>query len=132
MRLKTDRNLLMYILLSIVTCGIYGYIFIYQWAKDVNAACAGDGQETAGLLKLILLSVVTCGIYSWIWLYQLGNRLATNAPRYGYSFTENGTTVLMWSLFGAMLCGIGPFIGLHILFKNTNTLCTAYNNYNNL
>lgn len=126
-RLKTDRSLLMYILLTFVTCGIYSWYFIYALARDVNAACAGDGRNTAGLIKLILLSLITCGIYSWIWYYGLGNRLAYNAPRYGMNFQENGTTVLLWMILGSFLCGIGPFIALHIIIKNTNMLCGAYN-----
>ncbi|MBR5420454.1 MAG: DUF4234 domain-containing protein [Lachnospiraceae bacterium] len=125
--LKTDRSLLMYILLTIVTCGIYGYWFLYQMAHDVNIACEGDGEETAGLVAFIVLSFVTCGIYSWIWVYKLGNRLSTNAPRYGLSFQENGTTVLLWLILGSCIFGIGYFIGYHILIKNTNQICEAYN-----
>ena len=34
--LKTDRGLLGYIVLSILTCGIYSYYFIYTVARDVN------------------------------------------------------------------------------------------------
>ena len=128
--LKTDRSLLVYILLSIVTCGIYSYYFIYKLAQDLNIACDGDGETTSGLLMFIVLSIVTCGIYSWIWFYKVGNRLASNAPRYGMNFTENGTTVLLWMLFGSMLCGIGPFIAMNIIIKNTNSICAAYNNYN--
>lgn len=130
--LKTDRTLLTYVLLTLVTCGIYHYYFIYSVASDVNVACQGDGQSTGGLGKFILLSIVTCGIYCWIWQYNLGNRLASNAPRYGLSFQENGTTVLMWQLFGSLLCGIGPFIAMNIIIKNTNNICMAYNRYNGL
>lgn len=61
------------------------------------------------LVQFILLSILTCGIYSWWWQYSLGNRLAANAPRYGLSFTENGTTILLWLFFGSFLCFIGPF-----------------------
>lgn len=128
--LKTDRSLLVVILLSIVTCGIYNFYFIYALSRDLNIACDGDGNSTSGLLMFLLLSIVTCGIYSWIWYYKIGNRLAINAPRYGMNFQENGTTVLMWMLFGSLLCGIGPFIALHIIIKNTNAICAAYNNYN--
>lgn len=125
--LKTDRGLLGYILLTLITCGIYSYYFIYTVARDVNTACEGDGKSTGGLLQFILLSILTCGIYSWIWQYSLGNRLAANAPRYGMNFQENGTTVLLWDLFGIFLCGIGPFIAMNIIIKNTNSICMAYN-----
>ena len=127
--LKTNRGLLAFILLSIITCGIYEFFFIHSLAKDVNTACEGDGQHTAGLLKLILLSLITCGIYAIVWQYKLGNRLAYNANRYGLMFTENGTSVLLWGLFGSLLCGVGPFVAWHIILKNTNSLCMAYNTF---
>lgn len=128
--LKTDRNLLVMVLLSIITCGIYSYYFIYTLAKDANIACAGDGEETTGLVGYILLSMVTCGIYSYYWYYKLANRLSNNAPRYGMAFEENGTTVLLWMVIGSLLCGIGVFIGLHILIKNMNAICEGYNRAN--
>ncbi len=126
-KLQTDRGLVVYIILTLITCGIYGYYFLYKMAKDVNIACEGDGSSTAGLLQLILLSFVTCGIYAWFWRYKLGNRLSENAPRYGMTFQENGTTVLMWDIFGILLCGIGQFVAMNILIKNTNKICAAYN-----
>lgn len=125
--LKVDRGLLAVVLLSIITCGIYYYFYIYSLTKDVNVACEGDGDTTSGLAAFILLSIVTCGIYSMIWYYKLGNRLATNAIRYGMTFQENGTTVLMWRLFGSLLCGIGAFISENIIIKNANAICAAYN-----
>lgn len=133
--INTNRSLLTYILLTIVTCGIYSYYFLYCMARDMNIMCEGDGENTAGLVMFILLSFVTCGIYAWIWYYKMGNRLAANAPRYGLNFQENGTTVIMWLLLGSLVCGIGPFVAMHILIKNMNTLAAAYNQskgfYNN-
>lgn len=125
--LPTDRSLLKYILLTIITCGIYSLFFFHSWAEDVNTACEGDGKSTAGLLKYILLTMVTCGIYAILWDYSLGNRLAENARHYGTHFQEDGTTVLMWQIFGILLCGIGPFIAMNILIQNTNRICQAYN-----
>ena len=131
-KLKDDRGLLVYILLSIITCGLYSYYFLYKLAADVNVACQGDGKNTAGLIQFIVLSFLTCGIYAWIWYYNLGNRLAENAPRYGLTFSENGTSILMWLIFGSMICGIGPFVAMNILIKNSNAICHAYNVQNGL
>lgn len=47
-RIQTDRGLLKYILLTIVTCGIYSYYFIYKLAEDVNEMCKEDGQKDRG------------------------------------------------------------------------------------
>ncbi len=131
-KLKADRSLFMYIVLSIITCGLYGYYFVYKMAHDVNIACEGDGESTSGLVKFIVFSFLTCGIYSLIWEYGLANRLSSNAPRYGLSFPENGTSILMWTIFGALLCGIGPYIAMNILIKNTNKICNAYNRVHGL
>lgn len=131
-RIPTNRSLIAYILLSIITCGIYSYYFIYSIARDVNTMCREDGQKTGGLLAFILLSFVTCGFYGLYWEYKLGNRLAANAPRYGITFQENGTSVLLWYLVGILLCGIGPWVAMHILIKNTNALAAAYNARNGL
>ena len=127
-QLKTDRSLVLYILFTILTCGIYSWFFIYSMAKDVNTACEGDGDHTPGLLAFLLLSLITCGIYAYYWYYKLANRLAQNAPRYGMNFQENGTTVLLWMILGIFLCGIGMFVAMNILIVNTNKICAAYNN----
>ena len=126
-KIKTDRSLVMYILLTILTCGIYAYYFIYKLADDVNEMCEGDGQKTGGLLAYIVFSFLTCGFYSLYWEYKIGNRLQANAPKYGITLQENGTTLVVWYLVGSILCGIGPFVAMHILLKNTNQLAMAYN-----
>ena len=128
--LKEDRSLLAYVLLCIITCGIYGYYFIYTVARDVNIACADDDEETAGLGVYILLSFVTCGFYNLYWMYKLGNRLAKNAPEFGLTMPENGTTIVLWKLLGALVCFIGSFVGDYILIKNTNEICAAWNRRN--
>jgi hypothetical protein len=126
-----QRNFLTFVLLSIVTCGIYGIIFWYSFADDMNTICNGDGKQTQNYIIVILLSIVTCGIYGWIWYYGIGNRLQENAPRYGTNLNENGTTVLLWMIFGAFLCGIGYFYAEYILVKNINVLADRYNqNFN--
>lgn len=123
----TNRSLLTYILLSVITCGIYGYYFIYKLAKDVNQMCSEDGDKVGGLVAYILLSFVTCGFYSYYWLYKIQNRLHAAAYRYGVLVPETGTTVLMWLIFGSLLCGIGSFYGFHIVFKSSNAVGMAYN-----
>lgn len=94
--------------------------------------CKDDGQKTGGLLAFILLSYITCGLYAYYWYYQLGNRLQANASRYGITITENGTTILLWCLVGLLVCGIGPFVAMHLIIKNTNAMAVAYNQMNGL
>ena len=131
-RIKTDRSLVAYILLSVITCGLYGFYFIYKLADDINEMCEGDGSRTGGLLAYIILSYITCGFYSLYWLYKIANRLQTNAPRYGIQFSENGVHILLWYIIGIFVCAIGPFVADYIIIKNTNQLAMAYNAKNGL
>lgn len=57
--IKADRSLIGWLLLSLVTCGIYSFYFLYCLARDVNTLCQDDGDYTPGLAEFILLSFVT-------------------------------------------------------------------------
>ena len=128
--LRVDRDIWIYILLSIVTCGIYSYWYIYQMAQDTNIICHDDGEETQGLAVFILLSIITCGIYSYYWMYKLEERLQYNGPRYGVPIQERGSDILLWLVLGIFTCGICYYFGLHILMQNLNKLSEAYNRVN--
>lgn len=124
---KTDYNLGMFILLNLVTCGIYGYYIIYQLARDVNQMCAEDGDQIGGLAMYIVMSFLTCGIYNIYWLYKIQNRMCAAGPRYNVMVTENGGTVLMWYILGMFLCVFLTYVGYNITFKTANKLGMAYN-----
>ena len=100
-----------------------------QYAQQSASAPMGYDPIKAdrSLIGWLLLSLVTCGFYAYYWYYKIGNRLQANAPRYGLMFQENGTTVLMWQIVGALLCGLGPIFAMNIIIKNTNAMATAYN-----
>ena len=96
------RNFVTILILDLVTCGIYGLYYMYTVTQDMNTMVGNDGHHIEPSVA-VLLNVVTCGLYGWYWYYKLGNRLANNAGRYGLQFIENGTTVLLWMLFGAFV-----------------------------
>ncbi len=124
---KNNRSLFQYIVLTLITCGIYHWIFLYFLVQDVNLVCDGDESTTPGLLCFIIFSLLTCGIYGWYWYYRLGNRIAENAPRYNIQFQENGITILLWMTFGSLLFGLGFYVALYSIIKNMNALSSEYN-----
>lgn len=130
-RVREDRSLLMYVLLSLATCGIYGLWFYWHFYKDINTVCRvkekDDSQNTPNYLIVVLLIFVTCGIYSFFWLYKQGNRIQRVGEAYGERIEENGTTYLMWTLLGSIVCGIGAIMATYLQFKNMNTLSRCYN-----
>ena len=147
-KLQTNRSMIRFILLGIVTLGIYMIYVHHKMAKDVNVACAGDGENTSEMPRLLLLGIVTLGVYFFIWYYKLGNRLAKNALRYGLSFKYNGTIILSLMLGGGLISFFSVFLGLEFvgsavstilslyamekLISNTNAIYEAYNKANNL
>lgn len=120
------REFWMVLLLSIVTCGIYAYIYYYQMTKDLNQM-AGPDDKTVEPGMVVLLSIVTCGIYTWFWYYQMGNRMQNMGNANNVLVEENGTTYLLWILLGSLLAGIGSFIAMYLFIKNFNRLADAYN-----
>lgn len=125
--LKQDRNFIVVILLSIITCGLYGIYYWYKFTEDLNTLGRGDGQDSPNYIIVLILSSITCGIYGFYWYYKQGNRMQAIGQRNGIQINESGTTLLLWILVGTLLCGLGPLIACYMMTKNMNILCTAYN-----
>lgn len=66
-----QRNVVTCILLTIVTCGIYGIYWVYALNNDV--ARMNNDPEDGG--TVLLLSLITCGIYYIIWQYKMGEKI---------------------------------------------------------
>lgn len=88
------RSIVMAILLTIVTCGIYGLYWFVVLTNEMNKL-SGREQDTSGGMAL-LLSLVTCGIYTFYWAYKIGEKRDTVAGENASS----GVIYLIISLFG--------------------------------
>ncbi len=120
------RSFWAWIGLTIITCGIYNFFFLYKFTQDINTMCANDGKDINPIFPVVL-PIVTCGIYSWIYLYAVGNRLQATGHANGVNVTENGTTYLLWAIIGAFVAGIGVFVAYFLMIKNFNQLAEGYN-----
>ncbi len=129
--METNRSLIKYYLLCIITLGIYGLFFWHKYVQDVNTLCSGDGKNTKGLLVAILLSILTLGIYSYVWTYGMQNRLRDQAGRLGAGPIKSGGTVVLWQIFGILLFGIGPIVATYIQIHSMNTVAYAYQSKQN-
>lgn len=78
---STERNLAVCIVLSLVTCGI----FLYYWMYKMNEEAYMKAQMpmfTDGV-KLIVFTIITCGIYGIIWSYKTADvydKIKNNQP----------------------------------------------------
>ena len=92
------RDLAMTIILSIVTCGIYGLVWFFGMVEDLNTAAPDPDDKTAGII--LLLIIVTCGIYSWIWLYKTGDKVDRIRQMNGELPSNSGLIYLLCAIFG--------------------------------
>ncbi len=120
------RSFLTVFLLSVVTCGIYWYYYMYRLTQDINQMTGDDGYYTDAA-AVVLLSIITCGLYSWYWLYRQGGRLKRLADCNGVYCAETGTTYLIWAIIGSLVCGLGNLVAHYLLIKNFNNIADAYN-----
>ncbi|MDO4343810.1 MAG: DUF4234 domain-containing protein [Eubacteriales bacterium] len=119
-------NFLKFLLLTMVTFGIYAIITLYRFTNTVNELCEGDEQESPNYIIVVLLGIVTFGIYMQYWIYKQANRLLSAAPGYGCRVQESSTAILLWSTFGSYIV-IGPAIAWYKMFQIINTLIRSYN-----
>ena len=124
--MKTNRSLLVLILPSIITFGIYPLFFWSSYAKDMNTACYGDGKHTRGIFARIIFSMLTFGIYELVWMYKTAERISFNAHQKGIHCNATGTSVLLWYILGSFII-VGPFVAMAQLINGLNSLCAAHN-----
>lgn len=93
--MKQPRSVGLCIVLSIVTCGIYGLYWMYCIHEDVQEVCGRPMSVSGGMV--ILLTLVTCGIYGIYWSYKMGQLLDTAK---GTPQAYSGIVYMVLSIFG--------------------------------
>jgi hypothetical protein len=92
------RDIVVSIILTIVTCGIYGIIWYIGMVDDLNTA--SGVQDTSGGM-VFLLSIVTCGIYTIYWMYKAGEKVNIIRRNQGLNANEsNSILYLLLTVFG--------------------------------
>lgn len=92
------RSIPLYIILSIVTCGIFGIFWFITMTDDVNGMY-GNPNETSGGIAF-LLTFVTCGIYGLYWAYKIGEKLDQIKTSRNIPSSNSGVLYLILYLFG--------------------------------
>ena len=125
--IRTDRGVGMYILLSIVTFGIYHLVFHYIVGEDVNTiAKKHDNQRTMNYVLAYILGILTFGIFILVWYHGLSNRVGTELNRRGIPNDFSAATFWLWHVLGSLII-VGPWIYTHKLCQAMNALAVDYN-----
>ena len=127
-KLATNRSLIKYILLSIVTLGIYGIVVLSKVSTDINIIeTKYDGKKTMHYcLVLFIFSWLTLGIVPLVWSSKICSRIGNALTRRGIDYSFGAGTFWGWGFFGALIV-VGPFIYIHKLLKSMNLLAADYN-----
>lgn len=127
--LRTNRGLLKFVLLSLITFGIYGIVVMSHISSEINeVATRYDGRRTMHYCLLyFIFSWLTLGIANLVWYHRISDRIGTELARRNLPYSFGAGTWWGWGFFGTLLFGIGPFIYTHKLMKAMNTINADYN-----
>ncbi|MEE1077126.1 MAG: DUF4234 domain-containing protein [Acutalibacteraceae bacterium] len=97
-QLSTNRSFIKFVLLSIVTCGIYGIICLYEISKDINTiASRYDNKKTMNYVVAWLLSMVTFGISVIVWSHKISSRIGCELQRRNYDYKFSASTYWIYN-----------------------------------
>ncbi|MDR3710892.1 MAG: DUF4234 domain-containing protein [Capsulimonadaceae bacterium] len=85
------------LLLSLVTCGIYYLIWIYNASAEMNTYM---GERDTDPAMEVVLSLLTCYLYTTYWDYKTGRKIARMQEKAGIAPVDNSLLYLILNLVG--------------------------------
>lgn len=68
-----QRDVVLYTVLTVVTCGLFGLYWIAKFTNDVHRWSGRPATASGG--KAVLYMVLTCTLYFYYWIYKIGGEL---------------------------------------------------------
>ena len=93
----TKREIPLAVILSLVTCGLYG---LYWFVALTNEANKVSGENTPSGGTALLLTLITCGLYSIYWNYKMGQKMYNAGKMHNKDINDNSILYLILSLVG--------------------------------
>lgn len=126
--LNTNRGLAKFILLSLITFGIYGLVVMSTISTDINTIAGKyDGKKTMNFcLLMFIFSWLTFGIAPIVWYHRISARVGNELVRRNLPYSFGAGTFWGWDILGALIV-VGPFVYMYKLLNAMNILCADYN-----
>ncbi len=129
LQLPSNRNIVKYIIFSILTLGIYSIVIESQISGEMNiVASRADGKRTIPFLGMLQISAITLGIYGLVWNHSFANRIGAELKRRGYDYQFGAKDFWLWNVLGAFII-VGPFIYCYKKLNAMNMINASYNIY---
>lgn len=95
-----NRNIILCLIFTFITCGIYGIYWYVCLANDTNTV--SGIQDTSGGMVL-LLTIITCGLYGLYWAFKCGEKFDTAKRNRGMAAGNGGILYLLLYLLGGII-----------------------------
>lgn len=93
-----ERSVATSVILTVLTCGIYGIYWFVVMTDEVKAAAKDTQIATGG--TAFLLTLITCGIYGIYWAYKMGELIGKAQSDRGMFVKQNGVLYLVLQILG--------------------------------
>lgn len=118
-----ERSPIIVILLSLVTCGLYTFYWIYKMSEELQNESGKEDSISPGIE--LLLVIVTCGIYLFFWYYKYAKMiLEIQVSRNISTPDDNAILYIILIIFG-----LSP-IAMAIMQSSANKLWMQNENSN--
>ncbi len=108
-----QRNIAVCIILSIITCGIYGMYWFVTMTNEANLLSGRQGYTTGGVS--LLLTIITCNIYGLYWAYKMGEKIDAANQLRGLPNGNSGVLYLILEL-------VSPVAGYALMQNEINKM----------
>ena len=122
-----ERNIVLCVILSFITCGIYGIVWFVSMTDDM-AKASGDNKLSGGMA--LVLTLVTCGIYGFFWAWNMGK--ANKLAKMRHNMYNSGNDEVVYLLL--YIFGFSWIVYILVqldLNKYSQIQMTSFNNPNN-
>lgn len=123
----TRRGVVSFILLGIVTLGIYDLVLLSHVQKEINEIYGEEDKKSSPFWISWAFGWISLGIVPLIWCCKVAEKIhvlqdAMALPKPKTSFAS----LFNWSVFGLFIL-VGPWIGWHNFFVSLNKIEEALN-----
>ena len=96
------RSIVLAIILTIITCGLYGLYWMCRVNDELNLLAGNDRGTSGGMV--VVFEIITCGIYGIYWAYKMGQNC-------GYLNGDSSGSILylLLALFGFQIINLALF-----------------------
>ncbi len=126
-KLPTNRNFWKFLILNILTLGIYSIWFLSPIPGELDKIDPKyDGSKTMSFLAAYVIAFFTVGIVIDCWYYGITKRVEEAMTRRNIPSDFGTGTFWGWGILGSLII-VGPYVYIYKLCKAMNQLSESYN-----